>query len=363
MTASDSSDDQQLLNRVIDLTVRIGVLVLLVVWCFQITRPFFIIAVWGVIIATALHPAYRHLEALLGGRGKIAAAAFTLFGFALLIAPTVLFAGSLVESGQWLATNLRDGTLAIPPPPEGIAGWPIIGEPLDDMWQLASTNLEEAIRKIGPQLMTVGGALLSTGAGLGLGILQFIASILVSGVLLAGSASGSQVARSVALRLAGARGGEFADLAGATVRSVAQGILGVAIIQAFLIGIGMFAGGIPHAALWTLLCLLLAIVQLPPSLVVIPVVVWVFTTASTFTAVVFTIWMVIAGFSDNVLKPILLGRGLNIPTIIIFVGSIGGFLSSGFIGLFVGAVVLALGYELFRAWLNTGETEAQGAES
>ncbi len=360
MTPSGSSDDQQLLTRAIDLTVRIGVVALLAAWCFQITRPFFIIAVWGIIIATASYPAFSRLEALLGGRERIAAALFTVVGLALLIAPAVFFAGSLVESGQWLATNLRDGTLAIPPPPAGVAAWPLIGEPVNDMWELASTNLEGALRKVGPQLMSVGGALLSTGAGLGLGILQFIASILVAGVLLASSASGSQAARSVARRLAGARGGEFADLAGATVRSVAQGILGVAIIQSFLIGIGMFAAGIPHAALWTLLCLLLAVVQLPPSLVVIPVVVWVFTTASTFGAVVFTIWMVIAGFSDNVLKPILLGRGLNIPMVIIFVGSIGGFMSSGFIGLFVGAVVLALGYELFRAWLATGEMEAQG---
>ena len=223
MTGSGSSDDGQLFSRTIDLVVRIGVLAILVAWCFQIIRPFFIIAAWGIIIATAIHPAYRQLEALLGGRGKIAAAAFTVVGLVLLIVPTVLFAGSLVDSGQWLAANLRDGTLAIPPPPEGIAAWPLIGEPLNDMWGLASTNLEGAIRKIGPQLMTVGGALLSTGAGLGLGILQFLASILVAGVLLAGSATGSRAARSVAGRLAGARGGEFADLAGATVRSVAQG--------------------------------------------------------------------------------------------------------------------------------------------
>jgi predicted PurR-regulated permease PerM len=354
---SDSSpplDDDRFLARAVEVSVRIGVVLLLAAWCFQITRPFLIPIVWGIILATAIHPGYQHLQAAMGGRRKLAAGLLTLAALSLLIVPTILFAGSLVESGQWLATGLADGTLEVPPPPEAIASWPLIGEPLHGFWQLAYVNFEAALRQVGPHLLGLGSGLLSTAAGLGLGIVQFVISIAIAGVLLAGAGTGHRVAKEIATRLAGERGEELTDLAGATVRGVAQGILGVALIQSALIGLGLFAVGVPHAALWTLLCLMLAVIQLPPFLVVIPIIVYVFTTSSTGVAVAFTIWQVLAGGSDNVLKPLLLARGIDVPMIVIFMGAIGGFMGSGFIGLFVGAVVLALGYELFMAWLSEG---------
>jgi predicted PurR-regulated permease PerM len=347
--------DDRFLARAVEVSVRIGVVLLLATWCFQITRPFLIPIVWGVIIATAVHPGYQRLQAGMGGRRKLAAALLTLLALSLLIVPTVLFAGSLVESGQWLASGLADGTLEVPPPPETIASWPLIGEPLHGFWQLAYVNFEAFLRKVGPHLIGLGSGLLSTAAGLGLGIVQFVVSIAISGVLLAGADSGHRVAKEVANRLAGERGDELTDLAGATVRGVAQGILGVALIQSTLIGLGLFAAGVPHAALWTLLCLMLAVIQLPPFLVVLPIIAYVFTTSSTGVAIVFTIWQVLAGGSDNVLKPLLLARGSDVPMIVIFMGAIGGFMMSGFIGLFVGAVVLSLGYELFMAWLSEGD--------
>jgi predicted PurR-regulated permease PerM len=259
---------------------------------------------------------------------------------------------------------LNAGEFEVPAPPQGVSEWPLVGDPLYDLWSLAHVNLQEALAKVAPQLRALGTWLLAAGAGTGLAIVQFVISIIIAGVLLANAAGGGGAARAVSRRLAGDRGEEFADLAGATVQSVSVGIVGVALIQSTLIGIGLFVAGVPHAALWTVICVFLTVLQLPAFLVVIPAIVYMFSYATTTAAVLFTIWGTLAGLSDNVLKPILLARGVDLPMIVIFMGAIGGFLSAGFVGLFVGAVVLALGYELFVAWLDEGsETAADAGES
>ena len=203
-----------------------------------------------------------------------------------------------------------------------------------------------------PQLKKVGIRLLSTAANVGVGVLKFLVSIVIAGVLLANAAGGTQAARAFATRLTGERGTMAVELAEATVRSVAVGILGVALIQSILAGIGCLVVGVPGAGLWALLVLILAVVQLPTILVLGPIIVYVFSTSSTVAAVVFAIWSILVGISDAFLKPLLMGRGVDVPMLVIFIGAIGGFMSSGIIGLFVGAIVLALGYKLFLAWLN-----------
>ena len=352
MTDSDSSaQDKLFLKRSLEATIHIGLILLLAAWCFQIVQPFIIPVVWGIIIATATYPAYRRLEGVLGGRRGIAATLFTLLMMVILITPTVKLAETLVNGTSLLSGYLGGESLSIPPPPKSIAGWPIIGEPLAGFWGLASENLGAAVQQITPQLKAFGGWLLSAAAGAGLGILMFVVAIIIAGALLANAQGGHRAANAIATRLAGDRGADFADLAEATVRSVAQGILGVALIQTLLAGIGFLVVGVPGAGLWALLCLLLAVVQIGIGLVVIPIVVYVFYTADTLTAVVFLIWSIPVTILDNILKPILLGRGVNVPMVVIFVGAIGGFLASGIIGLFVGSVILALGYKLFMAWL------------
>jgi predicted PurR-regulated permease PerM len=324
-------------------------------WCFEILRPFILPVVWGIILATAIHPAYDRLAQALGGRSRMAAGIFVLLGMCLVVTPFLLTATSFVDSAQWLADNLADGTLKIPPPPEEVAQWPLIGDRLYATWSEASMNIEAALQQAAPHLAGVATALLSTAAGVGIGLLQFIVSIIIAGILMANSASGTDVARAVATRFAGQRGQEFAVLASKTVRGVAAGIVGVALLQSFLFAIGFFAVGVPHAALWAGLCLLLAVIQLPPLLVIIPIIVWVFSENSTPVAMLFMVWSLAAALSENWLKPMLMSRGLDLPMIVIFMGALGGFVSSGFVGLFVGAVVLALGYELFMAWLKAAE--------
>jgi predicted PurR-regulated permease PerM len=206
-----------------------------------------------------------------------------------------------------------------------------------------------------PHLKEFGAWLLTRAAGTGAGILKFVISIIIAGVLLAQAGQGHRTAHALAARVAGQRGGELVDLAVATVRSVTQGILGVALIQSILSGLGCLVAGVPGAGLWALLVLLLAIVQLPSLLVLGPIIIYVFSTASTVTAVLFMVWSLLVGLSDNFLKPILLGRGVQVPMVVIFIGAIGGFITSGIIGLFVGATILTLGYKLFLAWLQDGD--------
>jgi predicted PurR-regulated permease PerM len=351
-TLPGSLTDRIFVHRAVEAAIRIGLVALLVAWCFQIVRPFIVPVVWGIIIAVALHPGYRRLEAALGNRRTIAATLFTLLMLILLIGPTVMLAGTLAESAQGLAARLTAGNLAIPPPPESIGSWPLIGEPLERFWRLASVNVGAALAEITPQIAAFGRWLLSAVAELGLGILQFVLAIIIAGVFLANAQGGGQTARAIAARLAGERGADYAELGQATVRSVARGILGVAVIQSLLAGLGFLAVGVPGAGLLALVCLLLAVVQIGPAVVLIGTVIYVFSTAATFTAVIFLIWSIFVGLIDNVLKPVLLGRGVKVPMVVIFVGAIGGFLASGIIGLFVGAVVLALSFTLFRAWLT-----------
>jgi predicted PurR-regulated permease PerM len=203
---------------------------------------------------------------------------------------------------------------------------------------------------------------LSAAAGVGAGILKFVVSIIIAGVLLANDAGGGQAARAIATRLTAERGNESVELAAATVRSVTLGILGVALIQTLLASLGFLLVGVPGAGLWALFVLILAVVQLPTILVLGPIIVYVFSTSSTATAVVFAIWSLLVGMSDAFLKPLLMGRGVDVPMLVIFIGAIGGFVTSGIIGLFVGAVILALGYKLFLAWLKE-DTQPQGEPS
>ncbi|MGE5714826.1 MAG: AI-2E family transporter, partial [Betaproteobacteria bacterium] len=350
-TFPEPVSDKIFVRRAVEAAIRIGLVALLVAWCFQIVWPFIVPVVWGIIIAVAVYPGYRPLEAVLGGRRRIAATLFTLLMLILLIGPTVMLAGTLAESAQGLAADLIDGTLSIPAPPDSISSWPIIGDPMERFWRLASVNLGAALAEIRPQIAAFGRWLLATAAELGLGILQFVLAIIIAGVLLANAQGGGHAARSIATRLAGERGADYAELGQATVRSVARGILGVALIQSLLAGLGFLAVGVPGAGLLALVCLLLAVVQIGPVVVLIATAIYVFSTADTFTAVIFLIWSIFVGLIDNVLKPVLLGRGVKVPMIVIFVGAIGGFLASGIIGLFVGSVVLALSFTLFKAWL------------
>jgi predicted PurR-regulated permease PerM len=245
----------------------------------------------------------------------------------------------------------------IPPPPPKVEEWALIGTPIARLWEQASHGLEPLIVQFSPQIHGFAGWLVSASVSTGLAVLQALLSIIIAGVLLAASTEATRTATTIATRLAGTQGQDYTGMASATVRSVAVGIIGVAIIQAALIGLGLVVFSVPHAGLWTLLCLLLAVLQISPMLIMLPVIIYMFYNSPTGVAVTFMIWEILASGSDNVLKPILLARGVKVPMIVIFMGVIGGFISAGFIGLFVGAVVLSMGYELFRVWMQGTEPD------
>ena len=348
----DPSRDKSLVSTAMEITIHVGFVVLLFFWCFRIAQPFIQIFVWGIIIAIAIFPVYRWVRSALGGRNKIAAILVTLLLLIILIVPSLMFAGSLVGTAQKLSSGLFQGSLSIPPPQESIKSWPVVGETLYDFWHLSSENLTSAVRKIAPYLKGFGLWLLNTAAGAGFGIVSFVISILIAGVMLANEERGVQVARAIAVRFAGERGIEFVQLSGATVRSVARGILGVAVIQSILAGLGCLVAGVPGSGFWALLVLILAVVQLPTILILGPIIIYVFYTASTVPAILFAIWSILVGGCDSFLKPLLMGRGVDVPMLVVFIGAIGGFILNGIIGLFIGAIILSLGFKLFQVWLN-----------
>jgi predicted PurR-regulated permease PerM len=338
--------------RALEASIHIGLVGLVVFWCFKIGRPFIEIIVWGIIIAVAIHPIYTRLKSALGGRDGLAAILITIFALIFLLVPTILLSDSLIGTAREVAAQLEEGTLKVPPPSESVRSWPVIGEPVHKLWSLGSQDLDAAVSKMAPRLRKYGISLLSAAADAGVGILMFVVSIVIAGVFLANADGANQAALTFFRRLAGERGANFVELAAATVRSVAQGILGVAIIQAVLGGLGCLVAGVPGAGLWALLILLLAVVQLPPLLILGPIIVYVFSSSSTITAILFAIWSVLVSISDPFLKSLLLGRGVDVPMLIIFIGAIGGFITSGIIGLFVGAIVFTAGYKLFLRWLE-----------
>ena len=358
MTTQNGAVERNRIDLALEASIHIGLAVLLTTACLLILRPFVPLVTWGIIIAVAAYPSFKRLEALLGGRGTLAAAIFTLILLTLLIVPVVLLAGTLVDGVQTMATHFRDGTLVIPPPPARVEHWPIIGEPVNKLWNLAAMDLGQTLRSYAPQIKAVMPSVFTASAGLGFTVLQFLLSILVAGALLAKSEAAYAVTCLLAKRLFGKKGPELQQLMGATIRSVTTGILGVAFIQSVLAGLGFLVVGLPGAGLWAVVFLIAAVLQVG-MLVLIPAVVYVFAVSSMTKAVIFLVWCLVVGLLDNVLKPILLGRGVAVPIVIVFLGAIGGFVALGIIGLFVGAIVLSLGYKLFLAWINEGSPANQ----
>jgi len=344
----------------IEAAIRLGLLLLLAAWCFRIVFPFIEPVMWAVIIAVAIYPLFLKLKSVLGGRNKLAAAVYTLVALALLVTPAVMISDSIIDSTQALSEKYDQGLLNIPPPKENVKEWPLVGDKLYAFWSQASTNLQGTIEKYEPQLKQVGEKVIAIAAGAGGGILQFVISIIISGILVANAPGAYNITLKTFSRLTSDKQGEmFTHLSRDTIRSIAQGVIGIAIIQALLSALGMYVMDVPAWGLWTLFILVLAIAQLPPLLVLGFVIAYVWSVANTTPAVIFTIYALIVSGSDSFLKPLLLGRGLKTPMLVILLGAIGGMIMSGIIGLFIGAVILALGYELFMEWLNREELAAE----
>ncbi len=351
MTTETTAKHKADVSQPLEISIQVGLAALLVVGCLLILRPFIPLIIWGTIIAIASYPTFLKLERVLRGKRTLAAVLWTLLLLAILIIPLVLLGESVVEVVRPLAARLREGTLVVPAPPASVEHWMFIGEPLYRTWTAASNNLSETLMRFAPQMKSALPGILSASAGVGSTVLQFFLSILLSGILLANAQAAYRLTQSLSIRLFGDEGPEYQKLVGTTVRSVTFGVLGVALIQTAFAALGFFVVGLPGPGVWSFLFLFAAIVQVG-MLVLIPAVIYVFAVAAKTKAVIFLVWCVIVGFMDNVLKPLMLGRTSAVPVSVVFVGVLGGFVAMGIVGLFVGAIVLSVGYRLFLAWIH-----------
>jgi len=349
-------------TQAIEIAIRLAVIFLILAWCLEILSPFILLIAWGGIIAVAIHPLFLKLADKLGGNKKLAIGLIALIGITGILVPVFSLTGSMVDGASRVGTAISNGAVHIPPPSESVRDWPLIGEQTYNFWQQASASLTTLLGQYPDQLSAVGKKLLGLAAGASIGFLQFLISMLLAAAFLVRTDNINANLLKLAKRLSSEHGENLLLMSEKTVRSVAVGVIGIAFIQAFLAGIGMMIAGVPAAGLLAIIILLLGIAQLPPLLVLAPVAIYLFSGDSTGTAVFFLAWTMMVSVSDFVLKPLLLGRGVDAPMMVILLGAIGGMLTSGIVGLFIGAVILAVGYKLFQAWIEMGERESD-AES
>lgn len=240
MSGSKAISKSEFTEITIEAAIRLGLLLLLAIWCLQIVTPFIMPVVWGVIIAVAIYPLFVKLKSVLGERNKLAATLYTLIALALLITPTVMVSNSIIDSSAIIAERYEASELKIPPHNDNVKDWPLIGEKAHAVWSQASISIEDTLKKHNAETEKVAKAIVSGAAGAAGTILQFVLSIIISGILVANAASAYDVTIKFFARLTNKEAGKtYTDLSKATIRSVAQGVLGVAIIQAVLSALGM----------------------------------------------------------------------------------------------------------------------------
>jgi predicted PurR-regulated permease PerM len=375
-----------------DVAIRLALVALVVYWSFLLLRPFIAILIWAAILSVALYPIYLWLKRVLGGRSTVASFLLTVLVLVVILGPISAIGAALARnlssiavgisegtvtvpppppyvaewplvggklSAFWQTASISEGTVTVPPPPPYVAEWPLVGGKLSAFWQTASAELEQTLASIEPQLKETARKLLGVAGNIGIGVLQFTVAIIIAGFTYSRAAGIQEFLKNLAARAAPRMGEGFVDLAGRTVRSVARGVVGISLIQSILFGIGALVADIPLAGLWTFVALILSIIQVGPGLVILPIIIFAWSSMDTVSAAILTAYMVPVMLLDNVLKPIVMGRGLPVPMLVIFIGVIGGTMVHGLIGLFVGPIVLSLGYELGRAWILMGRASSE----
>jgi predicted PurR-regulated permease PerM len=348
------TSEKALSHGLLDALIRAGLIAVLVIACYQIFHPFLDLMLWSLILAITLYPLQRRLMSVLHIREGRTATLIVLIAIAILMVPIYLLGTSMVVSVEHALTMVKSGSFHVPLPADSVASWPVVGKPLYDFWLQAATDLTVLTQKFAPQFKEVSLTLLGKIAGFGIGLLMFIVALIIAGIFMAYGESGRRSAIQTASRIFGpGKGPQITELCTATIRAVAQGVVGIAFIQMLLIGVAFELMGVPGAGLLALAVLVFGILQLPATLITLPVIGFVFATeGASMATIVFAIYVFIAGLVDNVLKPLLLGRGVNVPMPVVLIGALGGMVTSGIIGLFIGPVILAVGYQMFWQWVK-----------
>jgi predicted PurR-regulated permease PerM len=361
---TDSPAEERLAARLLDVLIQAGLVLVLVLLCYQVFAPFLSLMVWAVILAVSLYPLHQALARRLGGRQGWAASLIALLGIVLTVTPAAVLLASMGDSVQNLVTGVQQNTLQVPPPRESVADWPLVGKRIYAFWDRAHADLPGLIQSLQPKIGQLARTALGAVASIGGGILGFVAAFIVAGIMMAYGTPGARACRAIYARVFGAvRGEQFIVLSIATIRAVAQGVIGIAFIQALAVGLCLLAAGIPLAGVLAGVVLVLGIAQVPALIVTLPAIVYLWASGgySTMQAAIYTVLLFIAGMADNVLKPLMLGRGVDAPMPVILLGALGGMAAAGILGLFVGATLLALGYQIFMHWV-AANPEAASAQ-
>jgi len=363
----DQELEQRLASPLLDVLIRAGLILAMAMLCYQVFSPFLTLMVWALILAVTLYPLHQSLARQIGGKQGLAATLLVVVGVVLLVVPTAMLLSSLGDSVQHLVHDVQTNTLKIPAPRPGVETWPVVGKPIHDVWSRAHADLPALVQSMQPQIGELTKTALGFVASIGGGLLLFLASFIIAGIIMAFGQAGSRSSQAIFERIVGtARGSAFANLSTATIRTVAQGVLGVALIQAILVGVVLLMAGVPWAGVLAVVVLVLGIAQVPALLVTVPAIIYIWSSGaySTAAAIAYTVVLFLAGMADNVLKPLLLGRGVDAPMPVILLGALGGMAAAGILGMFVGATLLALGYEIFMGWVAANpETKPPTADS
>jgi predicted PurR-regulated permease PerM len=338
-------------SKIFEIVLQLGLVFLILGFCIKLLTPFAMPILWAIIFAIVLYPMFNFLQKKLKGRKSLASFLIIAVLLTLIILPTVAFFNSVTTTVVELKAGVEDGTIKVATPGQNIKDWPLIGDKAYDFLYALSTDMEKGLLEYKAQIIEVSKKLMGSLVSSGVAVLQVILSIIIAGVLMV-STSAQDLATNFIKRIAGDKGDEFLNISVSTVYQVVKGILGVAIIQTLIQAVGLFGANIPFAGVLTLLCLMLSIIQIGPIIINIGVIAYLFSQDDTTSAIIWTIFFILSGLSDNVLKPWLLGKGALVPMLVIFLGVIGGFMMSGFIGLFVGPIVFSIGYKLFVAWME-----------
>jgi predicted PurR-regulated permease PerM len=359
---SEKELEDRLASRLLDALIRAGLILGMVMLCYQIFSPFLTLMLWAMILAINLYPLHRSLAAKLGGKQGLSASLLVVVSIVLLAGPTAVLMSSLGDSIQKLISDVQTNSLQIPAPRPSVEEWPVVGKKLHGLWSKAHEDLPALVQSMQPKIGDLAKGALGFVASIGGGLLQFVASLIIAGIIMAFGEAGARSMRAISERFVGTeRGGEFTKLATATIRAVAQGVIGVAFIQAIIVGLVLLVAGIPWAGVLALIVLVLGIAQVPAVIVTLPAIgyLWASGAYSTVAAVVYTVALLVSGMADNVLKPLMLGRGVDAPMPVILIGALGGMAAAGILGMFVGATLLALGYQIFMNWV-TANPDALG---
>ena len=360
MQSDESTDRKRLTREFMEALIRLGLVVFLMVICLRVLAPFTNLLLLALILAVALYPLHQRLARLLRGRQGSAATLLVVAGLLLIGVPTGMLGNLFASYVHNAYTAYEDNTIIIQQPDPKVEDWPIVGTQVYSTWINAAKNFPKFLEENRPHVKNISRWIVSAAANMIGSSLRFFAAFILAGVMMAYGESGSKSMQRIFNRLAGTeRGPRLHSLSAATVRSVANGVIGVALIQSLLMGIGFVMAGIPAAGVLALIVLLIAIIQLPTSIISLPIIayIWWAGTSSTMSNIFYSIYLIVAGMVDNVLKPLLLGRGVDAPMPVVLLGALGGMVSGGLTGMFVGAVMLAVGYRVFMEWVDKGEED------